>query len=159
MQVRTDSQKLQFLEAMLSYIPHVRLQGICVHQVRGDDVTLRMPYRDELVGNPATGAVHSGALSMLLDTALGVASMCNDQMPPTLTPTLDLRIDHLAIAAAGVDLMATARTYRVTSKIVFVEGFAWCDSPDRPVARAIGNFVRLKELQMSSLNAGQGDVQ
>jgi hypothetical protein len=36
-------------------------------------VTMRLPYREELVGNPDTGAIHSGVLTVLLDHTLGTS--------------------------------------------------------------------------------------
>ena len=119
---------------------------------------MRLPYRADLVGNPETGVVHSGVLTVLLDHTLGTAGICCDKVGATITPTLDLRIDHLGIAPAGRDIMATARVYKVTRRILFVEGFAWCESRDKPIARAAGSWVLMRELDLSTLlgavNAG-----
>ena len=97
-------------------------------------------------------------MTVLLDHTLGTAGICCDKVGATITPTLGLRIDHLGIAPAGRDIMATARVYKVTRRILFVEGFAWCESRDKPIARAAGSWVLMRELDLSTLlgavNAG-----
>jgi uncharacterized protein (TIGR00369 family) len=124
----TTTEKCQLIERMSHFIPHASLQGIRLEQIDGEEITLRLPYRAALVGNPETGAMHSGVITVLLAHTLGMAGICCDRVGAVLTPTLDLRIDHLGIAPAGRDILATARVYRVTRRILFVEGFAYCES-------------------------------
>ena len=151
MQPLTHDEKCRTIEEMTRFIPHGSELGIRLEAIDGEEVTMRLPYRRELVGNIETGAIHTGALTVLLDHTLGIAGICSDQVGATMTPTLDLRIDHLRTAPAGRDIMATARVYRVTRRILFVEGFAWCESRDKPIARAVGSWVLMRELDLSRL--------
>ena len=137
----THSEKVQQVEAMCAHITHGALQGIRLEKVEGEELTLRLPYRPELVGNPDTGVIHGGALTVLLDQTLGIAGLCCDQVGNVVTATLDLRLDHLGIAPAGRDILASARVYRTTRRILFVEGIAYCDSREQPIARATGSWV------------------
>jgi uncharacterized protein (TIGR00369 family) len=145
------SEKARMIDKMCQFIPHAGLQGICLESIDGEEVTLRLPYRDELVGNPETGAVHGGALTVLLDHTLGTAGICCDRVGATITPTLDLRIDHLATAPAGKDIFAVAQVYKVTRRVLFIEGFAYCESRDKPIAKATGSWVLMPELDLSEL--------
>ena len=154
----SDEQKADLIVKMCRYIPHAHAQGICLERIEGDELTLRLPYREELIGNPETGAVHGGALTVLLDHTLGIAGVCSDAVGPVLTPTLDLRIDHLGVAPAGKDIFATARVYRATRRILFVEGFAYCDSRDRPIARATGSWVKMTDINLQQLATAGGDT-
>jgi uncharacterized protein (TIGR00369 family) len=147
----SHGEKVRAIEAISRQIPHARLLGICLERIDGEELTMKMPYRDELVGNPETGAIHGGALTVLLDQTLGIASVCCDQVGPMLTPTLDLRIDHLGVAPAGRDIFAVGRVYRVTRRIVFVEGFAYCEARERPIARATGSWVLMTEVDTRTL--------
>ncbi|MDH4041743.1 MAG: PaaI family thioesterase [Gammaproteobacteria bacterium] len=147
----THSEKTRIIQQMSAYIPHARELGIRLEAIVGEEVTLRLPYRANLVGNPETGAIHSGVLTVLLDQTLGTAGICCDAVGATITPTLDLRIDHLGVAPAGRDILATARVYKVTRRILFVEGYAWCESRDKPVARASGSWVLMRELDLKKL--------
>jgi uncharacterized protein (TIGR00369 family) len=145
----TNSQRAQILKVMGEYIPHTHLLGICVEHIDGEELTMRLPYQQELVGDPDTGTLHGGALTVLLDQTLGMSAICSDGLKPSVTPTLDLRIDHLGVAPARMDVLATARVYKVTRKIIFVEGIAYCESRDKPVARATGSWVRLGEVDLT----------
>lgn len=137
----SHSEKVQHVEAMCAHITHGALQGIRLEKVEGEELTLRLPYRAELVGNPDTGVIHGGALTVLLDQTLGIAGLCCDRVGNKITATLDLRIDHLGIAPAGRDILASARVYRSTRRVLFVEGVAYSESRDKPVARATGSWV------------------
>lgn len=147
----SQSEKVRVVEKMCSFIPHARLQGICLESIDGEEVTMRLPYKPELVGNPETGTIHGGALTVLLDQTLGTAGICCDSVGAMMTPTLDLRIDHLGVAPAGKDIYATARVYKVTRRVLFIEGFAYCESRDEPIAKATGSWVLMPELDLSTL--------
>jgi uncharacterized protein (TIGR00369 family) len=147
----SHSEKETLIKKMSRFIPHASLQGIHLEKIEGESVTLRLPYRDELVGNPETGAVHGGALTVLLDHTLGTAGICCAQVGAVMTPTLDLRIDHLGVAPAGRDILATAWVYRATSRVLFVEGFAYCENPEKPIAKATGSWVLMPELDLNAL--------
>jgi len=135
---------------MGEHIQHTHRLGVTLESIEGDELTLRLPYCEELVGNPETGALHGGVLTMLLDQTLGMSAICNDSVKPSVPPTLDLRIDHLGTAPAGKDILATARVYRSTRRVLFAEGFAWCEGErDKPIARATGSWVRVGEVDMS----------
>ena len=160
MPARSDSEKSRIIERMCSFIPHCMLLGIRLEQVIGEEVTLRLPYRSELVGNPETGVIHGGALTVLLDQTLGTAGICCDRVGTMITPTLDLRIDHLGAAPAGLDILACARVYKATRRILFVEGFAYTQSRDEPIARATGSWVQMPELDLDKLlRASQAGAQ
>ena len=154
----SHAEKTRIIQKMSQFIPHAKQLNIALEGIDGEEVTLRLPYSNELVGNPDTGALHGGALTVLLDQTLGTASICCDQVGAMITPTLDLRIDHLGVAPAGKDILATARVYKVTRKILFVEGFAWCESRDKPIARASGSWVLMRDLDLSGLlNPGRSN--
>jgi len=155
----SDSQKARILNIMGDYIPHAHLLGICLESIDGEELTMRLPYQEVLVGDPETGTLHGGALTVLLDQTLGMSAICSDSLRPSVTPTLDLRIDHLGVAPAGMDVLATAKVYRATRKILFVEGIAYCESRDKPVARATGCWVRVDEVDLTSLlGSAEGKV-
>ena len=147
----SNSEKARIIERMCLFIPHCKQLGIRLEQVVGEELTLRLPYRPELIGNPYTGVIHGGVLTVLLDQTLGTASLCCDRVETMITPTLDLRIDHLDTAPAGQDILACARVYKATRRILFVEGFAYCQSRDEPIARATGSWVQMPELSLDKL--------
>ena len=159
MPVLSSSQKYDLVKIMNEHIPHAALLGIQVESIEGEELTLKLPYQTMLVGDSDAGTLHGGALTVLLDQALGMATVCSDATEPSVTPTLDLRVDHLCVAPAGMDVFATARVYKATRKILFVEGFAYCESKEKPIARATGSWVRVADVDLSWLvNSDNGAV-
>jgi uncharacterized protein (TIGR00369 family) len=156
--VLNQNQKFRLVTLMSAHIPHAALLGIHVDSVVGEELTLKLPFQDALIGDADAGTLHGGALTVLLDQTLGLATLCSNSGEPAVTPTLDLRIDHLRIAPPGMDVYATAKVYRSTRKILFVEGFAFCESRDKPIARATGSWVRVADVDLSWLLAAETEA-
>ncbi len=160
MSVLSNEQKFRLVKTLGDHIPHAALLGIEVVRVEGEELTLQLPYRLELVGDPEAGTLHGGALTVLLDQTLGLSTVCCDRINPSVTPTLDLRIDHLGVAPPKMDIFASARVYKTTRKILFIEGVAYCESRDKPIARAIGSWVRVANVDLAwLLGSEQGGAQ
>lgn len=152
---RQDEERL--LERMCRFLKHGHSQGICLESIDGEAVTLRLPYREELIGNMDTGAIHSGAITMILDQCLGSTTITSRHVTPHVTPTLDLRVDHLRPSTRGKDIFARAWIDHITSRIIFAEGYAYCDSKEKPIARATGTFVLMPDLELEGLLGGMGE--
>jgi len=129
------------LTRFVRVIPHTRELGLEVLAADADGILMRLPWCDDLLGDVSRGLVHGGVLTMLLDTICGSAVL-RGLPAPEVCPTLDLRVDHYRPAVAGLALYAEARVVRVTASVVFTEGTLWQEQ-GKPVARGIGNFVRL----------------
>ncbi|MCL6268648.1 PaaI family thioesterase [Sansalvadorimonas sp. 2012CJ34-2] len=136
-----DTVAKQFLAAL----PHSVKLGMTIMEIDFSSVTVQLPWSEQIVGNPETGVVHSGVLTTLMDTACGICSICA-LANVEACPTLDLRIDHMKVPVSGKPLYATVEPYRVTKSIVFTRGTAWQESPDDPIAHAVGTFMRLGPL-------------
>ncbi len=105
-----------------------------------DGVTLCLPYRDDLIGDPETRVIASGVVTAVLDNASGMA-VWDEINEFKSVATLDLRIDYMRPAMPHNNLMVTAKCYKLTRSIGFVRAFAYEDSPDDPVAAAQSAFI------------------
>lgn len=138
----SDSTLMAMAERFLSALKHCQLLQMRVVQTNADGMTLVLPWSAAIVGNPQTGAVHGGALTTLMDTTCGMATLC--VLPRfEVCPTLDLRIDYMHPAKAGKDIYGHAQCYRVTRDVIFTRGTAYQDDPAQPICQVVGTFMRL----------------
>ncbi|GGE15233.1 uncharacterized domain 1-containing protein [Gemmobacter megaterium] len=127
----------QFLDAL----PHARALSMRLDSVTEDGhVTLSMPWDARLVGDPATGVLHGGAVYALMDTACGLAATLHPNSSGG-TATLDLRIDYMRPATPGQRVRAEAFCYNMTRSVAFIRAVATDDDTARPVASATGAFT------------------
>jgi len=101
---------------------------------------LRVPWREDLVGDPDTQVIAGGVVTSLLDHVCGLAVQAG-RPGPTPTATLDLRIDYMRPAHPRQGVTARAHCYKLTHSIAFVRATAYDDDPDDPVATAQAAFA------------------
>jgi len=121
---------------------HFHALGLRFTRIEKDRIQAELPYSEDIVGNPATGVIHGGALTALLDTCCGFAAVVAlDEL--ALCPTMDLRIDYMGQAQPGKSVFAEAEAYRVSRHVIFCRGVAFQEDRDRPIAHCVANFSRL----------------
>lgn len=128
------------LPRLASAAPHTHALGLELAGVEGDVVTLRAPYRDDLVGDPRSLVLAGGVVTTLLDHVGGLAvwTAMGGYAP---IATLDMRIDYMRAADPGLDVYARARCYKLTRSIAFVRAWAYDRDPDDPVAAAQSAYM------------------
>ena len=136
----SSSPLVALLPQLASASAHTHALGFAYDGLSGDRVRLKVPWRDDLVGDPATGVLSGGLVTALLDHAGGLAVwVALDRFEPIAT--LDLRVDYMRPARAQTGLIAEARCYRLTRSIAFVRAWAFENDPEDPVAAAQAAYI------------------
>lgn len=109
----------------------------------GSDWTeLAVDWREDLVGDPATGVLASAVVISLLDNATSMAIWTKmGEFRPQVT--MDLRLDYLRPSPKGARVFGRGICYHLTQSIGFVRGIAHNGNIDEPLAHASGTFIRV----------------
>jgi uncharacterized protein (TIGR00369 family) len=129
------------LPQIMENTPYMKAIGAQFDRLEGDTVSLVLPYRADLIGDPQTGVIAPGVVTGMLDQGCGLAvwARMNEFKP---VATLDLRIDYMRPARRGERLRIEAACYKLTKSMGFVRGFAFDETgADDPVAAAQAAFV------------------
>lgn len=119
-------------------IPYARFLGIDV-DVKGDEITTCMRYRDDLVGNPVLPALHGGTLGALLEHAAIFELLWTEEVKP-LPKTINITVEYLR-SARPRDTFARAEITKRGRRVANVYATAWQDRRDRPMAQAHAHFL------------------
>ncbi|WP_434627065.1 PaaI family thioesterase [Chromobacterium sp. CV08] len=132
---------LEMMSQLFVSFPHCATLGFEYVGTEGRKPTLQLAWREGLVGNPATGILHGGVITSLVDTCSAIAVTA--QLPGLETiATLDLRIDYLKSATPGKAIRCTAECYRLASQIAFTRAVCYHDDPSDPIAHGVATFMR-----------------
>ena len=124
----------------VSRTPHMSDIGARITAVERNRGSMMLPDRPDWLGDPVRGLLHPGALTVLADSACGLAvGAALDQRMPYAT--LDLRMDYLRPAGPGHDVHCDAHCYRLTRNVAFVRGEVWQTERDEPIAVAQASFM------------------
>lgn len=94
----------ELIEQLLKAPRFHQFLNLSIEAIEEGHIKLRLPFREEFLGDENDSYIHGGIISSLIDTAGDFALI-------TLTekglPTIDMRVDFLRAAAPG-DLIASA---------------------------------------------------
>jgi uncharacterized protein (TIGR00369 family) len=117
--------------------PFMGWLGLVFERYEPDDVTLRLPFRDELTNDGTY--FHGGVISSVLDTAGAAAAWSNHDFDKgARASTVAMSVQFVG-AAKRSDLVCHARTVKRGRELVFTEITAF-DAEDRVVAHAVQTY-------------------
>lgn len=126
------------LTAALARIPYAGFLGVRA-ELKGDELTLILPYSEHLVGNPLLPALHGGVVGALMEltaiTQLAIASKSEK-----FAKTIDIGVDYLR-SGKPIDTYARARVVKIGRRIANVQAEAWQNERSQPIAAMHGHFL------------------
>lgn len=126
------------LTAALARVPYAAFLGVRA-ELKGDELTLILPFAERLIGNPLLPALHGGVVGALMElTALSQLAVAakSEKFPKTI----DIGIDYLR-SGRPVDTFARARVIKVGRRIANLQAEAWQDAREKPIAAMHGHFL------------------
>ncbi|MGH3552781.1 MAG: PaaI family thioesterase, partial [Mycobacterium sp.] len=111
--------------------------GIVFERYEPDDVTIRLPFRDDLTNDGSY--FHGGVIASVMDTAGAAAAWSNHDFDKGMrASTVAMSIQYTG-AAKSCDLLCHARTARRRKELTFTEITA-TDAEGNVVAHAVQTY-------------------
>lgn len=126
------------VDAMLAGIPYAAFLGVR-GELRGDELTLVLPYREALVGNPLLPALHGGVIGAFMELA-AIAQIAVSMREERLPKTIDVNIDYLR-SGRPVDTFARAKLAKLGRRIANAQVSCWQQEAAEPIATLRGHFL------------------
>lgn len=130
------------LTAALARLPYATFLGVRA-ELKGDELTLVLPYADHLIGNPLLPALHGGVVGALMElTALSQLAIASKSAK--FPKTIDVGVDYLR-SGRPVDTYARARVIKIGRRVANVQAEAWQNERSQPIAAMHGHFLMAAE--------------
>lgn len=137
-----DAIRFDRVSRFIGTLAQARHLGIEAIEARENQLTLKLPYSENIIGNPDSRVIHGGAITTLMDTTSGSVVICAlDDFE--LCPTLDLRVDYMRPAEPDKPVFARAEAYRVTRNIIFTRCEAYQEGEGQTIANCVATFMRI----------------
>jgi uncharacterized protein (TIGR00369 family) len=121
--------------------PYVDLLGVVQHPQVNAGPVFRLPFREDLIGNPKVPAIHGGVLAGFAETVMYLHLVAT--APPRgkgVPKAVDFAIDYLR-PARPMDTFAQGITIRLGNRVSLVQANLWQEDPQRPVAATRGHWL------------------
>lgn len=138
------SVPLEEVQAFMDSIPFNKVLGLRVTFLDSGLCNMKVPFREDLIGDPIRRALHGGVISAALDTCGGAALWTQCGEGDRLS-TVDLRVDYLR-KGEPEDLYVDGTVLRLGNRVGVTEMVAYHPGRrDEPIASGKGVYnVRRK---------------
>ncbi len=118
----TEEQQMKRRQAVRDLMPATPFLaglGIVIERFEPDDVSIRLPFREDLTNDGTY--FHGGVIASVIDTAGAAAAWSNhDFEKGTRASTISMSLQYVG-AAKRADLLCHARTVRRGKELIFTE--------------------------------------
>lgn len=133
------------LDALAARVPFVAFLDVRMDR-HGDQLTMVLPFKPKLIGNPLVPALHGGATAAFLEISalFELSRMMLADSPEAATPrlprTIDFTVDYLR-PGRPANAYAQAFVVRAGRRYASVRSEAWQESRTKPFAQATAHFL------------------
>ncbi|MGH6976158.1 MAG: PaaI family thioesterase [Stellaceae bacterium] len=132
-----QQKRRQAVRDLMPTTPFLAGLGIVFERYEPDDVTIRLPFRDDLTNDGTY--FHGGVIASVMDTAGAAAAWSNHDFDTGMrASTVAMSIQYTG-AAKSCDLLCHARTARRRKELTFTEITA-TDADGNVVAHAVQTY-------------------
>lgn len=138
------SRKKEFFTQLFNeMIPFNQYVGMQLLDIEDGFAKALIPFRNELVGDPRTLAIHGGVIATALDAIGGFAGMTTLSSMEDKISTIDMRIDYLR-SARNCNVIVEGRISRNGNRIITTNMKAYREDDGTLLAegKAVYNVVR-----------------
>jgi uncharacterized protein (TIGR00369 family) len=122
----------------LARIPYAAFLGVRA-ELKGDELTLVLPFQEHLIGNPLLPALHGGVVGAFMELA-ALTQLAITSKSLKTAKTIDINVDYLR-SGKPVDTFARARVVKIGRRVANVQVEAWQAERSAPIAALHGHFL------------------
>jgi uncharacterized protein (TIGR00369 family) len=126
------------LKTLFEMVPYAKFLGV-EFELKGDELTAILPFKDSLIGNPMLPALHGGVVGAMMELT-AVAQIFLTQGTGKIPKTIDISIDYLR-SGRPVETFARAHVTKLGRRIANVRVEAWQANRADPIAALHGHFL------------------
>jgi len=132
-----------FIQVIEEMIPFNKFLGFQLIEIKEGFAKIRVPFREEFIGDPRNQRLHGGLSATLIDTVGGAAALTTLTSYEDQIATIDMRVDFLKPGKAE-DLIAEGQILRSGNRIVVCEMKVYQPSSEEIIAtgKAVYNVIR-----------------
>ena len=135
------------IEKNIGFIKQIIEEGIPVHKFLGlkllelekGFVKVKVPFRDEIVGDMRTNRWHGGIIATIMDSVGGIAGSTHFTSLEDKLVTIDLRIDYLKGAEAS-EIIVEGKIVRLGNRILVTKMKAFQNDELIAEGKGVYNF-------------------
>ena len=134
-------QRRDWIRLAEEEIPIHRYLGLKVETIEKEFIRVRIPFREDFVGDIRTKRWHGGIMATVMDSVGGAIGIANFESPEDKLSTIDLRVDYLRFAE-GKDLLFEGKLVRMGNRIMVTKMKAFQGGVLVAEGRGVYNFIR-----------------
>lgn len=136
-----DITKKKLIQIAEDEIPIHKFLGLKVEVAEKDFIRVRVPFKNDFVGDVRRNRWHGGIIATVMDSVGGAIGVANFTGPKDRLATIDLRVDYLRGAEAET-LIFEAKPVRMGNRIMVTKMWAYQNNVLIAEGKGVYNFVK-----------------